>query len=95
MRAQITQARSLRELIMSDPHRPAYHFVSPEDRAYPFDPQAAIYWNGKYHLGFVYQTFQNGELEHFWGHIVSTDLFNWTLLPDMLDVKKDLKVRNM
>ncbi len=88
MKDQIFHARKLRSLIMSDPHRPTWHFVSPEGRGYPFDPQAAIYWNGKYHLGFVYQTRQNGKLEHVWGHIVSTNLFHWTLYPDMLDVKE-------
>ena len=57
---QIIQARKLRSLIMSDPHRPGYHFVAPEGRAYPFDPNGAIYWNGKYHVGFIYQSFKNG-----------------------------------
>ena len=85
---QITQARELRELIQSDPHRPTYHFVAPEGRAYPFDPNGAIFWKGKYHLGFIYQYLGNGKREHFWGHAVSTDLFHWTLYPDMLDVKE-------
>ncbi len=85
---QINQARELRARIMSDPHRPAYHFVAPEGRAYPFDPNGAIFWNGKYHLGFIYQYLGNNKREHFWGHAVSTDLFHWTLYPDMLDVKE-------
>ena len=37
-------ARSLRERILSDPARPAYHFVMPEGVAMPFDPNGAIYW---------------------------------------------------
>lgn len=86
---KIISSRELRELIRSDPHRPSYHFVAPEGKAYPFDPNGAIYWNGKYHLGFIYQSLRRGEREHFWGHAVSTDLLHWSLYPDMLDVKED------
>ncbi len=88
MMEQIVQTRELRRLIQSDPHRPTYHFVNPEGRAYPFDPNGAIFWKGKYHVGFIYQYLANGIREHFWGHAVSTDLLHWTLLPDMLDVKE-------
>src|SRR5688572_30569940 len=48
----IENTRSLRSLMQSDPHRPIYHFVAPEGHAMPFDPNGAIYWKGKYHLGF-------------------------------------------
>ncbi len=85
---KINVARELRELIQSDPHRPIYHFVAPEGRAYPFDPNGAIFWKGKYHLGFIYQNLERGKREHFWGHAVSTDLLHWTLYPDMLDVQE-------
>jgi beta-fructofuranosidase len=84
----IVRARTLRRLIQSDPHRPTYHFVAPEGRAYPFDPNGAIFWKGKYHLGFIYQYLGNGRREHFWGHAVSADLLHWALYPDMLDVKE-------
>jgi len=85
---QINQTRELRALMQSDPHRPVYHFVAPEGRAYPFDPNGGVYWKCKYHLGFIYQNLERGSREHFWGHAVSTDLFHWTLYPDMLDVKE-------
>lgn len=83
----INKTRKLRQLIRSDPHRPIYHFASPEGIAMPFDPNGGIYWKGKYHLGFIYQSLENGKREHFWGHGVTKDLFHWTLYPDMLDVK--------
>jgi beta-fructofuranosidase len=51
----IENTRSLRSLMRSDPYRPIYHFVAPEGHAKPFDPNGAIYWNGKYHLGYIYQ----------------------------------------
>jgi len=88
MTEQIIQSRKLRSLIQSDPHRPIYHFVAPEGRAYPFDPNGAIFWNGQYHLGFIYQYLANGKREHFWGHAVSNDLLHWTLLPDMLSARE-------
>ncbi|HRP33628.1 MAG TPA: hypothetical protein PKV73_17150, partial [Agriterribacter sp.] len=85
--AMINDTRTLRSLMQSDPHRPVYHFVAPEGHAMPFDPNGGIYWKGKYHLGHIYQKLRNGKMEHVWGHAVSTDLFHWTLYPDMLDIK--------
>jgi sucrose-6-phosphate hydrolase SacC (GH32 family) len=86
----VSAARAIRALIQSDPHRPIYHFVAPEGHAFPFDPNGAIYWKGKYHLGFIYQKRPTREYSpdngHVWGHAVSTDLLHWTLYPDMLDV---------
>ncbi|MFT7032303.1 MAG: beta-fructofuranosidase [Cyclobacteriaceae bacterium] len=84
----INNSRELRSLMQSDPHRPIYHFVAPEGRAYPFDPNGGIFWNGKYHLGYIYQNLENGKNEHVWGHAVSTDLFHWSLYPDMLNIKE-------
>lgn len=85
--AKVEAAREIRDLIRSDPHRPIYHFVAPEGRAMPFDPNGAIYWKGKYHLGYIYQRKVDGEPQHVWGHAVSTDLLHWTIYPDMLDVR--------
>ncbi len=66
-------ARRLREKLLSDPYRPGYHFVTPEGRCIPFDPNGAIYWKGRYHLFYIYQD----ERGHNWGHISSRDLFHW------------------
>lgn len=84
----VNSTRSLRELMQSDPHRPTYHFVAPEGHAMPFDPNGAIYWKGKYHLGYIYQKLIDGKERHVWGHVVSTDLLHWTIYPDMIDVKR-------
>ena len=65
--------RRLREKLLSDPHRPGYHFVVPEGRAIPFDPNGAIFWKGRYHLFYIFQD----ERGHNWGHVSSTDLFHW------------------
>ena len=88
----IDHTRALRALMQSDPRRSIYHFMAPEGHAMPFDPNGAIYWKGKYHLGFIYQKRPTREFRidsgHIWGHAVSTDLLHWTLYPDMLSFKE-------
>ena len=79
-RAMIESSRQLRLRMLEDPHRPTYHFVIPEDFGYPFDPNGAIFWNGRYHLGYIYQ--DNGV--HFWGHASSRDLLHWRHHPPCL-----------
>ena len=69
----IVASRNLRLRMLEDPHRPAYHFVVPEDFARPADPNGAVYWNGRYHLGYIYQ--DHGI--HYWGHASSLDLLHW------------------
>ncbi|CAG5018460.1 Sucrose-6-phosphate hydrolase [Dyadobacter sp. CECT 9275] len=82
-------ARNLRAKLFNDPLRPTYHFVSPEGDAYPFDPNGAIFWKGKYHLGYIYQhNDANGKRIHWWGHVISHDLFHWSSLPPMLTVEE-------
>jgi beta-fructofuranosidase len=66
-------ARALREKLLRDPYRPGYHFVTPEGRCMPFDPNGAIFWKGRYHLFYI---FQDGR-GHNWGHVSSTDLCHW------------------
>jgi len=70
-------ARALREKLLSDPHRPGFHFVIPEGKGMPFDPNGAIFWKGRYHLFFIFQDNRTGRRDHHWGHISSTDLFHW------------------
>jgi sucrose-6-phosphate hydrolase SacC (GH32 family) len=71
----IADARALREALLADPHRPLWHFVAPEGFAMPFDPNGAIFWNGRYHLGFIFQDARG----HCWGHASSHDLLHWRL----------------
>jgi beta-fructofuranosidase len=73
-------ARTLRENLLSDPHRPGYHFVIPEGTGMPFDPNGAIFWNGRYHLFYIFQD----ERGHNWGHVSSIDLCHWRHHPTKL-----------
>jgi beta-fructofuranosidase len=65
--------RAFRENLLSDPFRPGYHFVTPEGRCMPFDPNGAIFWKGRYHLFYIFQDKRG----HNWGHVSSTDLCHW------------------
>ena len=69
----IRAQRRFREKLLVSPHRPGYHFVTPEGFCMPFDPNGAIFWKGRYHLFYIYQD-QRG---HNWGHASSTDLVHW------------------
>ncbi|MFH1567098.1 MAG: GH32 C-terminal domain-containing protein [Gemmatimonadota bacterium] len=69
----VEASRQLRHRLLQDRHRPAYHFAIPEGCAMPFDPNGCIHWNGRYHLGYIYQE----EGVHFWGHVSSLDLLHW------------------
>ena len=69
----INASRQLRLHLLADPYRPTYHFVVPEGLAFPFDPNGAIYWHGRYHLCYIYQ--DHGV--HFFGHVSSLDMLHW------------------
>ena len=69
--------RQHRESLLQDPLRPGYHFVVPEGVAFPFDPNGAIYWKGRYHLFYIFQDKRGGHKSDHWGHVSSTDLFHW------------------
>jgi len=86
-RAMIADARAVRNKLLADPHRPGYHFVTPEGFCGPFDPNAAIFWKGRYHLMYIIQTTRGPTRGHTWGHASSSDLVHWrqhkpSLVPD-------------
>ena len=75
-----------RKRMASIPHRPAYHFVSPENMMN--DPHGLCFWKGRWHL--FYQAYPPDEFPHprdiksrrqHWGHAVSDDLVHWRDLP--------------
>jgi len=69
-------AQSRRELA-ADPHRPLYHFVSPESTLN--DPNGLSYWGGRWHL--FYQGYPPEDSRQHWGHAISDDLIHWRDLP--------------
>lgn len=80
-RAIVQATRSFRERLLGDPYRPAYHFVVPEDVGIPGDPNGAFYYNGRYHLMYLYKREGSG---FSWGHVSSKDLLHWRHHPDAL-----------
>jgi beta-fructofuranosidase len=81
MEKQIYGTTLFREKLLKDPYRPVYHFVIPEGFGSPFDPNGAVFWNGRYHLFYIFQDPRTGDREHHWGHISSTDLVHWRYHP--------------
>ncbi len=79
----VAARRELNARFQDDPHRPRYHFVCPEaGDNMPFDPNGMIYWQGRYHLFYIFQT--TSPHIHHWGHASSIDLVHWTHHPTAL-----------
>lgn len=61
----------------TDPHRPVYHYVNPENTLN--DPNGLCFWKGRWHL--FYQGYPPEDPRVHWGHAVSDDLIHWRDLP--------------
>lgn len=61
----------------SDPYRPIYHYVNPENTLN--DPNGLCFWQGRWHL--FYQAYPPEDPRQHWGHAVSPDLIHWRDLP--------------
>lgn len=71
---RMTAARKSSE---SDPYRPIYHYVNPENTLN--DPNGLCFWQGRWHL--FYQGYPPEDPRQHWGHTVSDDLIHWRDLP--------------
>ena len=58
-------AAEIARIRAEDPHAPHFHFIAP-DPAFPFDPNGALFWKGRYHLFYIFQdaSLRNGG--HCW-----------------------------
>jgi beta-fructofuranosidase len=82
----LRDAPQKRQQLSSDPHRPRFHFLPPNN--WMNDPNGLIHWQGQYHM--FYQHNPNNPFwgDIHWGHAVSSDLVHWkdlepALTPDM------------
>ena len=66
-----------RRSMSSDPYRPLYHFINPENLLN--DPNGLCFWQGRWHL--FYQAYPPDDERQHWGHAVSDDLVHWRDLP--------------
>ena len=85
----VMRSRELKQKFQKDHHRPRYHFLHCEEGdTMPGDPNGAIFWNGRYHLFYIFQRQQSAEPQtvHCWGHASSIDLVHWEHHPTALDV---------
>ena len=62
-----------------DPRRPQYHLLPPAN--WMNDPDAPIYWKGKYHMFYQYNPDGAYWGNMHWGHAVSSDMIHWRHLP--------------
>lgn len=81
IKEKILSCHKIKEMILNDKRRPEYHFCVPFDLGFPADPNAPFYYEGKYHLMYIYESREDS---YRWGHVVSTDLVHWESLPDAL-----------
>jgi beta-fructofuranosidase len=65
---------------------PIYHLTAlpHEGVVCPYDPNGAIWWNGRYHVFYIYQDRSLPHGGHCWGHWSSSDLVNWECHPPAL-----------
>jgi beta-fructofuranosidase len=75
--ALLERFRESRARLAADPHRPLYHFVSPESNLN--DPNGLCFWQGRWHL--FHQGYPPEAPRPHWGHAVSDDLIHWRDLP--------------
>jgi beta-fructofuranosidase len=82
----INASHLYRDKLLNDRYRPIYHYANPGIGAHPFDPNGAIYWNGRYHLFYMIQPArpQKGHRGDVWAHISSHDLVHWRHHPTAL-----------
>ena len=73
----LARFRASRAQLAADPHRPLYHFTSPESSLN--DPNGLCFWQGRWHL--FYQGYPPEDPRQHWGHAVSDDLIHWRDLP--------------
>jgi beta-fructofuranosidase len=85
----IHSARKLRDRLLADPHRPMYHITAPEGVCSTFDPNAALFWRGRYHLMCIVQKDPDATTTaargHSWAHLSSKDLVHWRHHPLALE----------
>ena len=71
--------QSQNERLVSDAHRPAYHFLPP--KGWMNDPNGLIHFRGEYHLFYQHNPEEAVARNIVWGHGVSKDLVHWKPLP--------------
>ncbi|HLI76244.1 MAG TPA: glycoside hydrolase family 32 protein, partial [Acidobacteriaceae bacterium] len=77
--AEAGSIEALEAKLARDPRRPQFHLLP--KRNWMNDPNAPVYWKGRYHMFFQYNP--DGAIwgDMHWGHAVSPDMVHWKHLP--------------
>lgn len=89
LQESIGNARELRELLSTDPHRPRYHLLPPE--GFFNDANCTIFWNGRYHV-FYLGRMPNPNADEWLpvlDHSSSCDLVHWIHHPPAIKPATD------
>ncbi len=65
--------------LAADPLRPQFHLLPPAN--WMNDPNAPIFWKGKYHMFYQYNPDGAYWGNMHWGHAISPDMVHWRHLP--------------
>lgn len=70
--------------LATDPLRPQYHLMPA--RGWMNDPNGPIFWQGRYHLFFQVNPTGGADWGDIsWAHAVSSDMFHWRLLANVME----------
>lgn len=72
-------AAQVNQPLYKEKYRPQFHFTPVKN--WINDPNGLVYYQGKYHLFYQYNPFDNVWGHMTWGHAVSKDLVRWEHLP--------------
>jgi len=61
--------------LVEDRHRPQYHLMPPAN--WMNDPNAPLFWKGKFHMFYQYCPAISNSGTKYWGHAVSDDMVRW------------------
>jgi beta-fructofuranosidase len=78
-RFDTTTENALSAKLAADPLRPQFHLLPAKN--WMNDPNAPIYWHGRYHMFFQYNPNAAVWGDMHWAHAVSPDMIRWRHLP--------------
>ena len=79
----LTAARKL-PIPASEERKPTFHFTALREESAYHDANGSFYWNGRYHMMYIFFDWDMADSSLVWGHASSSDLVNWVRHPPSL-----------
>jgi sucrose-6-phosphate hydrolase SacC (GH32 family) len=79
----LTAARKL-PLAASEERKPTFHFTALREESAFHDVNGSFFWNGRYHMMYIFFDWDMADSSLVWGHASSADLVNWVRHPPSL-----------